>query len=160
MADRGVVTLSGWFSRQTVVIDDDAVLELDGNFASDRIRRVTFDRIRSITSSSSINYGRVFITVLLFGVATFLLIVTLTAPEAKTPDNEIINYVMVGIDLFLFLVAMLFLFQTMIYRRCQIRIESNVGPPIKVAGSASRTAIHRFIELLAEQVRAYQASLR
>ncbi len=45
-----------WFARRTVVINDGAVLELDGKFA--------FDRSRSITSSDSIRYGRVFITVL------------------------------------------------------------------------------------------------
>lgn len=67
---------------------------------------------------------------------------------------------MIAFGIALLLISLLLLFQAMIYRRCQIRTGSNGGPPIKVAGSASRRVVNHFIALLAEQIRAYQSSLR
>ena len=63
----------GLFHRRELVLDEDALLELENGFGSDRLRRVLFDRIQTVSAWTQILVGRLVFSLILMLLGLYLL---------------------------------------------------------------------------------------
>ena len=67
----GMLRVTGFLARRAIVLDEAGALELDANFASDRIKRLLYERIQSVSYRCRLNAFLIFGGVIIATIALF-----------------------------------------------------------------------------------------
>ncbi|MFA9479888.1 hypothetical protein ACERK3_16515 [Phycisphaerales bacterium AB-hyl4] len=134
---------TGWFHRQSLMLDEHELLAFEHETTSDAIRRYRYDRLASLIIWRRLPWDRMITTVLVLGTPTGIVIGT----AGHTPTGLAVGGVLFG-------VLLLFLFRQIIYRRTYIQLERDDGQTRVYAGILAPRRVNRFRDRLLDHIRA------
>lgn len=88
------------FQRRELILEEDALLELESQFGSDRIKRILFDRIQSLSAWTQVLAGRLVISAIIIVIGLVFLLPLITNTKSDMVPLGVI-LVTIGIITFL-----------------------------------------------------------
>ncbi|MBI4584425.1 MAG: hypothetical protein HY717_10425 [Planctomycetes bacterium] len=123
-----------WFHRESLVLWDDCLIQLEHEMIQDRVRRIFYEQVESVVAWKVAPWAQIVIVLILLGLPGLLILLF----------NEIPAYVIGGIILAL---AAILLLRYLLYRKTLIRIR-RAGEVKDFAAIASPARINRFLRRL------------
>jgi len=138
----------GLFQRRELMLDDDALLDLENGFGSDRIRRILFERIQTVVAWTNVLAGRLVLSFMLLIVGVLFLI-----PLFQGDANPIIVLGVIFIIL-----GLIFVLRYLMVQRYNLLIRMIDGTEHKIAALGRPVKFRRFVKRLTDSISAFQAS--
>jgi hypothetical protein len=138
----------GLFQRRELLLDDDALLDLENGFGSDRVRRVLFERVQTVIAWTNVLVGW-----LVFAIISLTIGIVFLIPFVQGQDSPVVPFGFIFAP-----IGLVFTLRYLFVQRYHLLIRMIDGTEHRIVAIAMPRKFHRFVRRLTESISAFQAS--
>ncbi|MBX9653231.1 hypothetical protein K2Y11_06375 [bacterium] len=138
----------GLFQRRELLLDDDALLDLENGFGSDRVRRVLFERVQTVIAWTNVLVGW-----LVFAIISLTIGIVFLIPFFQGQDSPVVPFGFIFAP-----IGLVFTLRYLLVQRYHLLIRMIDGTEHRIDAIAMPGKFRRFVRRLTDSISAFQAS--
>lgn len=138
----------GLFQRRELLIEDDALLDLENGFGSDRIRRVLFERVQTVIAWTNVLAGWLVFALIFLVVGLVFLI-----PFFQGQVSPVVPFGFIFAP-----IGLIFTLRYLLVQRYHLLIRMIDGTEHRIVAIARPGKFRRFVNRLTDSITAFQAT--